>query len=77
MFGERVLEGKLLSTMCAGISGGGEDDKGVEKNDSQIMFGNLGGWEGEKREGEECFSEALANQTMATISMTTVCFIFS
>ena len=35
MFGERVLEGKLLSTMCAGISGGGEDDKGVEKNDSQ------------------------------------------
>ena len=50
MFGERVLEGKLLSTMCAGISGGGEDDKGVEKNDSlgKSCLATLGGGRGRK-----------------------------
>ena len=33
-----------------------------KQNDSldfKIMNDNLGGWEGEKREGDECFSEAL------------------
>ena len=33
------------------------------------MNSNLGGWEGEKREGDECFSEALPKSQIITITM--------